>query len=88
MPYALCYFLIRSNKGHCKLQKIEKRTLKFARPKETGKISDESPSKVGFLGSANVSIFLPVVNKMPPSLSDADFNRYLQILKSAVARYL
>jgi hypothetical protein len=31
----------------CKLQKIEKRTLKIARRNETGKISDESPSKVG-----------------------------------------
>ncbi len=40
----------------CKLQKIKKRTLKIARRKETGKISAESPSRVGFLGSANVSI--------------------------------
>jgi hypothetical protein len=38
------------------LQKIKKRTLKIARRKETGKISDESPSKIGFLGSATVSI--------------------------------
>ena len=56
MPYALCYFLIISDKGSCKLQKRKKRTLKIARRKETGKISDESPSKVGFLGSANVRL--------------------------------
>lgn len=30
--------------------------MKIASRKETGKISDESPSKIGFLGSANVSI--------------------------------
>ncbi len=40
----------------CKLQKIEKRTLKIARLRKTGKISNESPPKVGFLGSENVSI--------------------------------
>jgi hypothetical protein len=56
MPYALCYFLTISDNGGCKLQKRKKRSLKIARRKETGKISDESPSKVGFLGSTNVSI--------------------------------
>ena len=40
----------------CKLQKIKKRTLKIARRKETGKISDESFSQIRFLGSENVSI--------------------------------
>jgi hypothetical protein len=41
----------------CKLQKIKKRTLKIARLRKTGKNSDESPPKVGFLRSANNSIF-------------------------------
>jgi hypothetical protein len=36
-------FSMVSAKGSCKLQKIKKRTLKIARRKGTGKISDESP---------------------------------------------
>jgi hypothetical protein len=49
-------FSMVSAKGSCKLQKIKKRTLKIARWKETGKISDESFLKILFLGSENVSI--------------------------------
>jgi len=56
MLYALWYFLILSARGSCKLQEMKKRALKIARRKETGKISDESPSKVGLLGSANANI--------------------------------
>jgi hypothetical protein len=56
MPYALCYFLIISDKGSCSLQENKKGSLKIARRKETGKNSDESVSKVGFLRSANVGI--------------------------------
>jgi hypothetical protein len=48
----ICFF----DDEFCKLQKIMKITLKIARRKETGKISAESHLKVGFLGSANVSI--------------------------------
>jgi len=40
----------------CKLQKIRKRTLKIARREGTGKITDESFSRIRSLGSANVSI--------------------------------
>jgi len=61
LPYALCYLLIISDNGGCKLQKIKKRTLKIARSRERKeeKLTMSVSQKRALEEREGLSIFLP-----------------------------